>query len=222
MRRLFLGGLGILVVPVLIYTFVFYIVMPAALPVKVTWQIHPILQASLRSHVPALYLHILPSMVALGVGLLQFRRGSENGRRPRHRLAGRLYVFCVLVGGLAGLYLAIWSFAGMGARLGFGALALAWLTTTAVALRAIRNSNIESHRDWMLRSYALTLAGLALRIYNPLWFAAGYELPEFHALNAWLCWVPNIVLAEAWIRVRRISDASSGVSVQSETIVGVK
>jgi uncharacterized membrane protein YozB (DUF420 family) len=217
-----MAGLGVLVIPVLIYTFVFYVVMPAALPVKVTWQIHPILQASLRTHVPALYLHILPSMIALGVGLLQFRQGTRQGRRPRHRMMGRVYAVSVLVGGLAGLYLSVFSFAGMGARLGFGTLAVAWLVTTGLAVKAIRRRDIDTHRDWMIRSYALTLAGLMLRIYNLLWFGAGYELPEFHPLNAWLCWVPNIIIAEAWIRLRNHSQGASAVPLQSEPIVGVK
>ena len=195
-------------VPTLLYVVVLYVVMPAALPVKVAWQVHPLLQTMLRAHKVAVYVHVVPSAVALAVGLLQFRAGAGALRPTYHRVLGRLYAGTVVLGGFSGLYLAVHSFAGLSAQLGFGLLAVLWLATTAVAVRKILKKEIDSHREWMVRSYALTLAGVMLRIYNVLWFRAGYELPDFHAMNAWLCWVPNLLIAEVGIRMFRSRRAS--------------
>ncbi|MFT4974560.1 MAG: hypothetical protein ACI8S6_000443, partial [Myxococcota bacterium] len=50
MRSVLRVLLWVTVLPVLLYTAIFYGVMPAVFPVKVGWQIDPALQSSLRSH----------------------------------------------------------------------------------------------------------------------------------------------------------------------------
>ena len=49
----------------------------------------------------------------------------------------------------------------------------------------------------MIRSASLTLAAVTLRIYLPL-LSVTLGLEVGYVLVAWLCWVPNILLAE-WI-----------------------
>jgi hypothetical protein len=51
----------------------------------------------------------------------------------------------------------------------------------------------------MIRSAALTLAAVTLRLYLPfLAMSMGFELG--YSLVAWLCWVPNILFAEWLLR----------------------
>jgi hypothetical protein len=52
----------------------------------------------------------------------------------------------------------------------------------------------------MIRSWALTLSGVTLRLYIPLFEAAG--LPEMTAYRAisFLCWVPNLLISEVLLR----------------------
>ena len=53
----------------------------------------------------------------------------------------------------------------------------------------------------MIRNYSLTFAAVTLRIYLPLLttFAFNGEfIPSYHIV-AWLCWVPNIIVAEVII-----------------------
>jgi hypothetical protein len=59
----------------------------------------------------------------------------------------------------------------------------------------------------MIRSYALTLAAVMLRIYLPLSqvFAIPFE-PAYQTI-AWLCWVPNLVVAE-WLILRQSAPAA--------------
>ena len=52
----------------------------------------------------------------------------------------------------------------------------------------------------MIRSAALTFAAVTLRVYWPfLFMTLGEEVG--YTLVAWLCWVPNLVVAE-WLLLR--------------------
>ena len=108
-----------------------------------------------------------------------------------------------------GFALALDSFAGPVARAGFALLAVLWLGTSLRAYVCIRRRDIGAHRDWMLRSYALTLAAVTLRIYLPASQIAGIHFMVAYPAIAWLCWVPNLLLAEWLIRSGRLSPARS-------------
>jgi hypothetical protein len=61
--------------------------------------------------------------------------------------------------------------------------------------------DFKAHRRWMIRSYAMILAAVTLRIELPLlaMWLQGF-LPAYNIV-AWLCWVPNLFVAE-WIARR--------------------
>ena len=103
----------------------------------------------------------------------------------------------VLVGGVSGLYLSWFAFGGPVARLGFATLAVGWLYTGARAYVAIRNRRIDEHRRWMVRNFALAFAAVMLRLYVPASVVAGADFGVAYSVIAWLCWVPNLIVAEA-------------------------
>ena len=73
------------------------------------------------------------------------------------------------------------------------------LITTLLAFTRIRSGNVQSHREWMTRSYALVFAAITLRLYKaPLEAAFGEH--DGYAIVAWACWVPNVAFAEWFIR----------------------
>jgi hypothetical protein len=109
----------------------------------------------------------------------------------------------VLVGGLGALRMATVSQGGLAAHLGFGSLALLWLFGTARGYIAIRSHDEARHRAWMIRSYSLTYAAVTLRIYTPLSLAAGIPFADAYPVISWLCWVPNLVLAEWFVQRRQ-------------------
>lgn len=149
---------------------------------------------------PWLVIHVGGAATALLLGSFQFV-GPLRRRWPgAHRWTGRIYVLGCLVGGAGGLALSLGSIAGPVAGLGFGLLAVLWLTTTTMGWRLAMAGRIADHRRWMIRSWALTLAAVTLRIY----LAAAPMLPfdildSFRAI-AWLCWVPNLLVAELYLR----------------------
>lgn len=146
--------------------------------------------------------HVLGSGVALLIGGFQFLPGLR-ARRPRlHRATGRVYLIAVLIGGLGGATLALSADGGLVARVGFATLAVVWLISGWQAFRAIRRGDIASHRRWMMRNFALTFAAVTLRIYLGLGQAAGIPFDELYRLVAWLCWVPNLLVAEWWLLAR--------------------
>jgi uncharacterized membrane protein len=147
-----------------------------------------------------IYPHAFFGALALGLGPVQFHRGVLTHRRAFHRQLGTLYVACSVFVGVAGLYMSIYSFGGWVTHLGFGALAVLLLWTTLRAYAAARRRDIATHRQWMVRSYALIFAAVTLRIELPLLIAAfGDFLPGYQVV-AWLSWVPNILWAEWYVR----------------------
>ena len=151
------------------------------------------------AHMTMLMTHIITAMLAILIGPFQFLPRIRKGRLLKvHRWLGRIYLLSILFGGLSGLYMAQFAYGGIITELGFGALACLWLYTGYRAYRDIRNKNIEGHREWMIRNYALTLAGLMLRVWVPLSIPTGIDFAMAYRFIGWLCWVPNLFVAE-WI-----------------------
>ncbi len=159
--------------------------------------VHPEMRSSFETQRLALYTHVFASAVALALGPFQFSSRLRAIYPRLHRWSGRLYLgIGVLVGGLAGLYMAAHAFGGPAARLGFAALAVGWLYTGLRAYLAIRDRQIESHRRWMTRNFALTFAAVTLRLWLPGAMASGIAFELAYAVIAWLSWVPNLLVAE--------------------------
>ncbi|WP_396592786.1 DUF2306 domain-containing protein [Brevundimonas sp. R86498] len=146
--------------------------------------------------------HVAGALTALVPGLLQFIPALRRGAGPPHRWVGRVYVLGCLVGGAAGLILALGSSAGPIATAGFGSLGSLWIAFTLLGLGAAIRGRFADHRRWMIRSWALTLAAVTLRIYLPLVMILDLPFPPAYRVISFLCWVPNLVAAELWLRLR--------------------
>jgi len=95
------------------------------------------------------------------------------------------------------------SVGGLYVQLGFGLMAIVWLITTLNAYLLIRQRQVQAHQQWMIRSYAVTLAGVTLRLYLGISVLLGVKFVEAYPVLAWLCWVPNLIIAELIIRLNR-------------------
>jgi len=157
----------------------------------------------------AFYQHIFFGGVALLIGWSQFSAKLRQRYLNTHRFIGKVYVIVCLLSGGAALYLAIHATGGWVASLGFGMLAASWLFTTTKAYLSIRQKQIAQHQAWMIRSYALTWAAVMLRIYLPLGQLAQFDFIEAYRVIAWLCWVPNLLVAEWFIKRLGIFKPSS-------------
>ncbi len=162
----------------------------------------PFLQQRFLTMPLAAAVHLAASAIALAVGPFQHNARIRGRFVNLHRWMGRTYVIAVLAGSIAAFALATMSQGGLPTHVGFGLLAVLWLGTTATAYRHIRAGQQVSHRRWMTRSYALTFAAVTLRIYLPLSFAVGLPFEPAYQAISWLCWVPNLIVAEWFILPR--------------------
>jgi uncharacterized membrane protein len=196
MRTAATGLIWLLSIAVAAYAILTYTLLPFGTTID------PEMRAGFAAHAEAVYLHAVAASVALLLGPLQLSAKLRTTRPAVHRWTGRAYLGVgVLVGGSSGLYLAQYAYGGLAARLGFGTLAIAWLYTGLRGFLAIRAGAVAEHRRWMLRNFALTFAAVMLRLYLPAAVGAGAEFEQAYAAIAWLCWIPNLAVAE-WVAGR--------------------
>jgi len=152
-------------------------------------------------YVGSFYMHITFGGIALLIGWMQFSRKIRTKNIDFHRSIGKIYVLSVLLSSIGGLIIALFATGGLVSTLGFGLLAATWLFTDILAYRSIRRLDIPRHRAWMIRNYALAFAAVTLRIYLPIaMFALHADFLIAYRIIAWLCWIPNLVVAEIMIR----------------------
>lgn len=147
------------------------------------------------------YIHIVTSISAICTGWLQFIGKLRAKSIRAHRALGKIYSYCVLLGGVSGIYLSFYATGGWVSSVGFLLLALLWIYTLMKGIRAITvNKDTQEHQRWMTKNYALTFAAVTLRIYLPLSMAIfGFEsFDDYYRAIAWLCWVPNLIFAQ-WL-----------------------
>lgn len=108
--------------------------------------------------------HTLCGSIALLAGPLQFSSRFRERHLQIHRVLGRMYVIAVFIGAFTGVALA----AGRPGLPGTSMQAGAWVVCTTAALITARNRQIFQHRQWMIRSYAVTFTFVSSRVLN-LW-----------------------------------------------------
>ncbi|MEK5490082.1 DUF2306 domain-containing protein [Paenibacillus sp. FSL R7-0297] len=153
----------------------------------------------LKPWIYVLYIHIFTAIFALIIGPFQLFMKPTNDRKRWHRLLGYGYVLSITVSGIVSVYLSLFATGGWIAGLGFMSLDVLWVATTLTATRKIMVKDIQAHKAWMLRSYALTFAAVTLRIWlAPLTLLFGDFEAGFRVV-AWVCWIPNLLVIEAVI-----------------------
>lgn len=110
-----------------------------------------------------IFLHGIGGATALTLGAMQFSTRLRQHYPALHRLLGRFYFGGVMVAAAVAVYLAFThALAIMATETTVqGSL---WTLTTSMAVCAARNKNFEVHKQWMMRSYAITLIFVVGRI----------------------------------------------------------
>jgi len=146
-----------------------------------------------------LALHAAVGSVALVFGPFQFLSKLRHKRPRLHHMIGRSYVVAVMISGASGLALAIGTTYGPAVALGFGAMAIAWMLTAFMGIRAAMQGRYDDHRAWMYRSFAVTLAAVTLRLLLPAALVSGVEFEMAYTVISYACWIPNLILIEIWL-----------------------
>jgi len=148
------------------------------------------------------YTHIIFGGLALLIGWTQFATSFRNKNLKLHRRLGKIYVIAVLLSATAGIYIGFFAPGGVLSSLGLICLGIIWLSSTLMAYQNIRKGQTEQHQKMMIYSYAACLAAVTLRLWLPLLSMTFENFITAYTIVAWLCWVPNIIVAN--IIARRI------------------
>jgi hypothetical protein len=147
------------------------------------------------------YAHILLGGIALLIGWLQFSTRLRLQNVSLHRTIGKIYVVCVLPSSLASIGIGFFATGGWITATGFICLGMVWFTTTLMSYLQIRKMRVEQHRVLMIYSYAACFAAVTLRLWLPLLTMFYGDFMKAYTIVAWLCWVPNLLVA--WMIVRK-------------------
>jgi len=185
---------------VLTLLFVFFVAVPTVLKHQIASPVFPD-QAQLNYAI--LLIHVATAIPPLALGMFAFAKGIRNASLRAHRWIGTIYCVTIWISAITGILLALANQNGVLAKMGFGCLGVAWFSTTYLAYKTGRAKNIVSHRRWMIRSYAVTLAVVSIRPMFLLPPPLGLDFSIWYVMATWLCWVPNLILAETYIRLTR-------------------
>lgn len=150
----------------------------------------------------AFKVHVIASSFVLIAGFTQFFRIFRNKHPRLHRLSGWLYILTILIFALpSGFILALSASGGISTQISFILLCFFWGISTVLALHYALKKQWLLHRDWVIRSFALSLSALSLRT----WKMVLYQLQPYfewltpvhiYQLESWLGWVINLLVAE--------------------------
>jgi len=152
----------------------------------------------------AFYVHVLTSCLCLIAGFTQFSKTFLRKFPRIHRYMGRMYVGIILIfSGPTGFIMSIYANGGLLSQAAFVSLTILWIYFTYNALMYARKKDFSKHHEFMIRSFALTLSALTLRAWKLGIVLLFRPHPmDVYMLVAWLGWVPNLIIAEWYIRTQ--------------------
>ncbi len=149
--------------------------------------------------------HVAGGAAALLLGPAQFWLALNGNYAVWHRVLGIGYLMSVAVSSATAIYLALNTDFGWMFGMGMMTLALVWITTTGLAVTAICRYLILQHREWMIRSYAVTFAFVVFRaIVEVLQVAGVGTTTERLTVASWLCWSIPLLITESVLQGRKM------------------
>ena len=151
------------------------------------------------------YTHVYTSIFILLAGFLAILR-KDFRLKNFHINAGKIYIFLILLfAAPSGIYMGIFANGGFLSKISFIILGSLWWFFTFKAYQLARQKKFKEHKQWMWRSFALTISALTLRIWKVIIVYLFHPNPmDVYQIIAWLGWVPNILLIEYLITKKHI------------------
>ena len=174
-----------------------------------------------RAATAGIGLHFAAGGVILALGCIQLMGGVRNRWPAVHRWTGRVYATAALLAGVGGLTFIVTNgtIGGTPMDVGFGLYGVLTVVAAMQAVRHARARRMEVHRAWALRLFALAIGSWLYRMDYGFWLlladGAGhtqtFDGPFDHVMDFFF-FIPNLLVAEAFIRARRVS-ATPGMRV---------
>lgn len=144
------------------------------------------------------YVHVMFSVFSMFAGFTQFSDYILKRYKTFHRWMGYIYVIDVIcLAGPSGLIMSFYANGTIVSKTSFVILSILWLTTTIIALYKVLQKDFAEHEKWMMRSFALTLSAITLRLMAMvLPKVIHLDAYSAYATIAWLSWTLNLAIAE--------------------------
>ncbi len=154
----------------------------------------------------AFYTHVFSVSFALIAGFTQFSNTILQKHKNIHRLMGKIYAVDILfINFPTAMIMAIYANGQLPAKTAFVVLDCLWFYCTLMAMLKVRKRDFKAHKNFMIRSYALTLSAVTLRMWKIVILGFVYIDPlHLYMIDAWLGFVPNLLFAEWLIRRRSV------------------
>ena len=151
------------------------------------------------------YTHVYTSIFVLLAGFLAILR-RDFGLNNFHKNTGKIYIFLILFfAAPSGIYMGIFANGGVLSKISFVILGCLWWFSTFRAYQFARKKKFEKHKQWMWRSFALTLSAITLRMWKVIIVYLFHLDPmDVYQLIAWLGWIPNLLLIEYLITKKHL------------------
>lgn len=146
----------------------------------------------------AFFTHVYTSFFLLIFGILQFSKSLRRRQPKIHRRIGKLYIVIILFfSGPSSLIMGYYANGGIASKISFLLLSFLWLTFTYLAFHYAKKINYKKHQQFAIRSFALTLSAISLRLFKFIIVFLWHPLPmDTYRIVSWLGWTFNLLLAE--------------------------
>lgn len=156
-------------------------------------------------YLPIFYIHVYSSIFVLLSGFFAILR-KDFGAKNFHITSGKIYIILLLLfSAPSGIYMGWFANGGTLSKISFLILGVLWWFSTFKAYQLIRQKKFKLHKQWMWRSFALTLSAITLRFWKVILVWLFQPAPmDVYQIVAWLGWIPNLLLIEFLIRKNKI------------------
>lgn len=144
--------------------------------------------------------HLLGGALALIIGPFQLSTPFRNRFIKAHRSLGKLYIIAIIIASLSAVYMSFYVALQVNVSwsISLFVMAMVWLVSVLMAYRAIMLKRIPKHREWMIRSYIITLGFVLFRVLNETTLMRDV-MPTFEERGAtciWLSWSVPLFFTE--------------------------
>jgi uncharacterized membrane protein len=155
--------------------------------------------------------HFAAGGVILVLGFIQFIGAIRTHYPALHRWLGRVYVVASLLAGVGGLlFIAVkGTVGGTVMDIGFSLYGVLMVLAAVQTVRYARAGEMETHRAWALRLFALAIGSWLYRMDYGFWAllanGAGHTddfRGPFDMVMAFFFYLPNLLVVELFLRVR--------------------
>ncbi|RUL65996.1 DUF2306 domain-containing protein [Dyella dinghuensis] len=174
-------------------------------------------------------LHFAAGGVILALGFMQLLSAIRQHVPAVHRWLGRIYVTAAAVAGVGGLtFIAVTgTIGGLAMNIGFGLYGVLMVLCAVQTYWYARRRELETHRKWAIRLFALAIGSWLYRMEYGFWFLMTHKLGHTHDFHgpfdvvmAFFFYLPNLLVAEAYLRGRS-ERASAATKLLGAAIMGI-